>query len=44
MTGPNVGFRSGDLSTTGGTEAYVLLWVWLYGAFNTGMINVKIMK
>ena len=37
-------FDLGDLSTAGGMEAYVLLWVRLYGAMNTGMINVKIMK
>ena len=37
-------FDLGDLSTARGTEAYVLLWVRLYGAMNTGMINVKIMK
>ena len=27
-----------------GTEAYLLLWVRLFGAMNTGMFNVKIMK
>jgi predicted dinucleotide-binding enzyme len=37
-------FDLGDLSTARGTEAYQLLWVRLYGAMNTGMINVKIMK
>lgn len=37
-------FDLGDLSTARGAEAYVLLWVRLYGALNTGMINVKIMK
>jgi predicted dinucleotide-binding enzyme len=37
-------FDLGDLSTARGTEAYVLLWVRLYGSMNTGMINVKIMK
>jgi predicted dinucleotide-binding enzyme len=37
-------FDLGDLSTARGTEAYLLLWVRLYGAMNTGMINVKIMK
>jgi len=37
-------FDLGDLSTARGTEAYMLLWVRLYGAMNTGMINVKIMK
>jgi 8-hydroxy-5-deazaflavin:NADPH oxidoreductase len=37
-------FDLGDLSTARGTEAYMLLWVRLYGAMNTGMINIKIMK
>jgi predicted dinucleotide-binding enzyme len=37
-------FDMRDLSTARGTEAYLLLWVRLYGAMNTGMINVKIMK
>lgn len=37
-------FDLGDLSTTRGTEAYVLLWVRLYGAMNTSMINLKTMK
>ena len=37
-------FDLGDLSTARGTEAYVLLWVRLYGAMNTGMLNIKIMK
>jgi predicted dinucleotide-binding enzyme len=37
-------FDLGDLSTARGTEAYILLWVRLYGAMNTGMLNVKIMK
>jgi len=37
-------FDLGDLSTARGTEAYLLLWVRLYGAMNTGMLNVKIMK
>lgn len=37
-------FDLGDLSTARGTEAYLLLWVRLYGSMNTGMINVKIMK
>jgi len=37
-------FDLGDLSTSRGTEAYMLLWVRLYGAMNTSMINVKIMK
>jgi 8-hydroxy-5-deazaflavin:NADPH oxidoreductase len=37
-------FDLGDLSTARGTEAYMLLWLRLYGAMNTAMINVKIMK
>jgi predicted dinucleotide-binding enzyme len=37
-------FDLGDLSTARGTEAYMLLWVRLFGSMNTGMINVKIMK
>ncbi len=37
-------FDLGDLSTARGTEAYLLLWVRLYGSMNTGMINIKIMK
>ena len=37
-------FDLGDLSTARGTEAYVMLWVRLYGSMNTGMINIKIMK
>jgi len=37
-------FDLGDLSTARGTEAYLLLWVRLYGTMNTSMINMKIMK
>jgi 8-hydroxy-5-deazaflavin:NADPH oxidoreductase len=37
-------FDLGDLSTARGAEAYMLLWVRLYGAMNTGMLNIKIMK
>lgn len=37
-------FDLGDLSTARGTEAYLLLWVRLYGSMNTSMINLKIMK
>lgn len=37
-------FDLGDLSTARGTEAYLLLWVRLFGSMNTGMLNVKIMK
>ena len=37
-------FDLGDLSTARGTEAYMLLWLRLYGAMNTAMMNMKIMK
>ena len=37
-------FDLGDLTTARGTEAYLLLWVRLFGSMNTGMINIKIMK
>lgn len=37
-------FDLGDLSTARGTEAYLLLWVRLFGSMNTGMINIKVMK
>lgn len=37
-------FDLGDLSTARGTEAYVILWVRLYGALNTGMLNIRIMQ
>ena len=37
-------FDLGDLSTARGAEAYVMLWVRLYGALNTSMINVKIIR
>ena len=37
-------FDLGDLTTARGTEAYMLLWVRLYGAMNTSMVNIKIMK
>ena len=37
-------FDLGDLSTARGSEAYVMLWVRLYGSLNTGMLNIKIMK
>lgn len=37
-------FDLGDLSTARGTEAYLLLWVRLFGSMNTGMMNIKIMK
>ena len=37
-------FDLGDLSTARGTEAYLLLWVRLFAAMNTGMINIRVMK
>jgi 8-hydroxy-5-deazaflavin:NADPH oxidoreductase len=37
-------FDLGDLSTARGTEAYVMLWVRLYGALNTSMVNIKVIK
>jgi len=32
----------GDITAARGTEAYVLLWLRLYGAFGTGDLNVKV--
>src|SRR5512138_961699 len=37
-------FDLGDLSTARGTEAYMLLWLRLYGSMNTSMINIKVIK
>jgi predicted dinucleotide-binding enzyme len=34
----------GDISAARGVEAYVLLWVRLYGAFGTGDLNVKVVR
>ncbi|HEY8770611.1 MAG TPA: NAD(P)-binding domain-containing protein [Thermoleophilaceae bacterium] len=34
----------GELSAARGTEAYVLLWVRLYGAFGTGDLNIKVVR
>ncbi len=34
----------GELSAARGTEAYVLLWVRLYGAFSTGDLNIKVVR
>ena len=34
----------GDITTARGTEAYLLLWVRLYGALKTGDFNIKIVK
>jgi predicted dinucleotide-binding enzyme len=34
----------GDITTARGTEAYLLLWVRLYGALKSGDFNIKIVK
>jgi predicted dinucleotide-binding enzyme len=34
----------GELSAARGTEAYVLLWVRLYGALGTGDLNIKVVR
>jgi predicted dinucleotide-binding enzyme len=34
----------GELSAARGTEAYLLLWVRLYGAFGTGDLNIKVVR
>ncbi|HSJ87793.1 MAG TPA: hypothetical protein VK909_11335 [Anaerolineales bacterium] len=34
----------GDFSSARDVEAYLLLWLCLFGAMNTGMLNIKIMK
>lgn len=34
----------GDLTTARGTEAYLLLWVRLYGVMKTGDFNVRLVK
>jgi predicted dinucleotide-binding enzyme len=34
----------GDLSAARGTEAYVLFWLRLYGAFGTGDLNIKVAR
>jgi 8-hydroxy-5-deazaflavin:NADPH oxidoreductase len=34
----------GDISAARGMEAYVLLWVRLYGALGTGDVNVKVVR
>jgi 8-hydroxy-5-deazaflavin:NADPH oxidoreductase len=34
----------GDITTSRGTEAYLLLWIRLYGALKTGDFNIKIVK
>ena len=34
----------GDITTARGTEAYLPLWVRLYGLFRTGDFNIKIVK
>ena len=37
-------FDLSDLTTARGAEAYLLLWVRLFGSMNIGMINIKVMK
>jgi predicted dinucleotide-binding enzyme len=34
----------GDISAARGAEAYVLLWLRLYGAFDTGDLNIKVVR
>jgi predicted dinucleotide-binding enzyme len=34
----------GDIKTARGTEMYVFFWAMLYGTFQTGNFNIKIMK
>lgn len=34
----------GDLSAARGTEAYLLLWLRLWGAFQTGHLNIKVVR
>jgi hypothetical protein len=34
----------GNLTAARGTEAYVLLWLRLYGAFGTGDLNIKVAR
>jgi predicted dinucleotide-binding enzyme len=34
----------GDISAARGAEAYLLLWLRLYGAFGTGDLNVKVVR
>jgi len=34
----------GDITNARGVEAYLLLWVRMYGALNSGMFNIRIMK
>jgi 8-hydroxy-5-deazaflavin:NADPH oxidoreductase len=34
----------GDISGARGTEAYLLLWLRLYGAFGSGDLNVKVVR
>lgn len=34
----------GDLTAARGTEAYVLFWLRLYGAFGTGDLNIKVAR
>lgn len=34
----------GDISAARGTEAYLLLWLRLWGAFQTGHLNIKVVR
>jgi predicted dinucleotide-binding enzyme len=34
----------GDISAARGTEAYLLLWLRLYGALGTGDLNIKVVR
>ena len=34
----------GDISTARGPEMYLPLWLRLWGAVGTGMLNVKVLK
>jgi 8-hydroxy-5-deazaflavin:NADPH oxidoreductase len=34
----------GDITTARGAEAYLLLWLRLYGAFGTGDLNIKVVR
>jgi predicted dinucleotide-binding enzyme len=34
----------GDLTAARGTEAYLLLWLRLWGTFQTGHLNIKVLR
>jgi predicted dinucleotide-binding enzyme len=34
----------GDITTARGTEMYIAIWLRLWGALDTGLFNIKIMK